>query len=108
MRQRHLADRPLSFSAQEPSLHPSLWTNRQTFENSVDYPIYIYIEPWPDCYKLEPGDRLTVSCYVPREGDALVVHFVNENELVVWPTDLDVKVLFNGQSAEGRSWNFER
>jgi hypothetical protein len=33
---------------------------QQTFENGKDGPIYVSIEPWPECFELEPGDTLTL------------------------------------------------
>jgi hypothetical protein len=82
---------------------------QQTFENKKDEPIYISIEPWPDCFELEPGDRLTLAYDAVETGDALEVNFINERELVVWPNGAidKLQVWFNGGSAEGRSWNFK-
>jgi len=71
------------------------------------HPIYISIEIAPDCYKLEPGDRLTIIYEVPEGIDALEVHFINKEELVIWPAmATKPDVLINGKSAEGLSWNF--
>lgn len=80
---------------------------QQTIVNRKDGPIYVSIEPAPECYELEPEDRLTLTYKVPSGGDALEVHFINERELVIWPGDDVVTVLINGQSAEGRSWKFK-
>ena len=79
---------------------------RQLFRNDRDGPIYISIEPVPECYELEPGETLTLIYAVPKTGNAIEVNFVNERELVIWPTDLDPQVLINDESAEGRSWQF--
>jgi len=88
---------------------PQMPTSQHTIVNKQDGPIYISIEPWPECYELEPGDRLTLSYGLPQTGDALEVQFINERELVLWPTKLDPKpvVLINDASAEGRSWKFK-
>ena len=77
---------------------------QQSIVNRRDVPIYVSVEVAPDCYELEPGDRLTLIYDVPHEGDALEVEFINESELVVWPGDGETTVLINGQSAKGRSW----
>ena len=84
-------------------------TSQHTIVNKQDGPIYISIEPWPECYELEPGDRLTLTYGLPQSGDALQVQFSNERELVLWPTELDPEpvVLINDASAEGRSWKFK-
>jgi hypothetical protein len=80
---------------------------RQTIVNRKDGPIYISIEVNPDCYELEPGDRLTLIYDVPIEGDALEVEFINDRELVIWPNgESEPAVLINGASAQGRSWKF--
>jgi hypothetical protein len=82
---------------------------QQTFENKKDAPIYISIEPWPDCFELEPGDRLTLIYDAAETGDALSVDFITERELVVWPNGAidDLEVLFNGGPSDGLSWNFK-
>lgn len=83
--------------------------SRQTITNDRDVPIYVSIEPAPECYELEPGEKLTLIFQVPEDGDALEVNFINERELVVWPGgQLDEpEALINGASAEGRSWTFK-
>lgn len=80
---------------------------RQTFENCHDGPIYISVEPSPECYELEPGERLTLIYDVIPDADSLDVNFINANELVIWPMGDEPIVLINGQSAEGRSWKFK-
>ncbi|WP_395624272.1 hypothetical protein [Sphingomonas daechungensis] len=82
---------------------------QQTFENDKDGPIYVSVEPWPECFELEPQDKLTLVWNAPEIGDAVQVNFINERELVVWPNgDLnDLVILFNGGSSEGRSWTFK-
>ena len=82
---------------------------QQTFENDKDGPIYVSVEPWPECFELEPQDKLTLIWNAPESGDAVQVNFINERELVVWPNgDLDgLVILFNGGSSEGRSWTFK-
>ena len=46
---------------------------RQTFKNSKDSPIYVSVEPWPECFELEKGDTLTLIYDAAEEGDALEV-----------------------------------
>ena len=83
--------------------------SRQTISNDRDVPIYVSIEPKPECYELEPGEKLTLIFQVPDDGDALEVNFINERELVIWPGgQLDEpEVLINGASSAGRSWTFK-
>lgn len=82
---------------------------QQTFENGTDGPVYVSVEPWPECFELEPGDKLTLVWTPGSTGDASQVDFVSERELVVWPRgDLDdLVILFNGGPSEGRSWKFK-
>ena len=82
---------------------------QQTFENAQKVPIYISVEPWPECFELEPGDKLTLMWDAAGEGDAVEVQFINECELVLWPNigTGEIVILFNGESAEGRSWMFK-
>jgi len=82
---------------------------RQTFKNDKTGPIYISIEPWPECFELEPGDILTLVYDAVDDGDALLVSFANDRELILWPEGKldDIQILFNGGSSEGRSWKFK-
>jgi hypothetical protein len=82
--------------------------SRQTITNDSDVPIYVSIEPTPECYELDPGEKLTLIFQIPENGDALEMSFVNERDFVIWPgRHLDEpEVLINGSSAEGRSWTF--
>ena len=81
---------------------------QQTFVNRKDGPIYVSVEPWPECFELEPGETLTLIWDAPETDDAVQVEFINERELVVYPVGSlgDLSILFNGGSSEGRSWNF--
>lgn len=82
---------------------------QQTFVNQKQHPIYISIEINPECFELEPGDRLTLVYDLPAGGDALEVQFINDRELVIYPAVIDdqPKVLINGEPASGRSWRFK-
>ena len=82
---------------------------QQTFQNGKDTPIYVSVEPWPEYFELEPGDKLTLSRTTAETGDAAQIEFLNERELVVWPNGPldDLVILFNGEPSEGRSWNFK-
>jgi hypothetical protein len=48
---------------------------RQTFRNDKTGPIYVSVEPWPQCFELQPGDKLTLIYDASDEGDALEVSF---------------------------------
>ncbi|MBS0284117.1 MAG: hypothetical protein JSS15_06815 [Proteobacteria bacterium] len=84
-------------------------STQQTFVNQMDEPIYVSVEPWPECFELEPGDKLTLVWNGPTTGDAMQVDFINECELVVWPSGEidDIKYLFNGEPGADRSWTFK-
>jgi len=80
---------------------------KQTFGNDKDGPIYVSIEPWPECFELEPGDRLTLIWETPDAGDVMETYFINDNELVVWPNVGEVQYLINDEPAQDRSWKFK-
>jgi hypothetical protein len=82
---------------------------QQTFVNRKDDPIYVSVEPWPQCFELKPGDRLTLIWDGPATGDTVETEFVNERELVVHPYgDIDgIRYLINGQPALELSWRFK-
>jgi hypothetical protein len=78
---------------------------QQTFHNDREVPIYISVEPSPECYELEPGETLTLIYEVSEEGDSLSIHVIDEG-FVVWPPGEEPEVLINGGSSKGRSWTF--
>lgn len=80
---------------------------RQTFANKQSQPIYVSVEPWPECFELEPGDVLTLI-YQPSEV-ALELEFINERELVLWPNGNidDIEFLINGEPGADKSWTFK-
>ncbi len=82
---------------------------QQTFVNEKDGPIYVSVEPWPECFELEPGDKLTLIYDAEDIGDAVQVNFINDRELVLWPNlaSDEIEFLLNGQNAEDRSWKFK-
>ncbi|WP_343517878.1 hypothetical protein [Sphingomonas sp.] len=82
---------------------------QQTFLNGKDGPIYVSVEPWPECFELEPGEKLTLIWDGPAAGDAVQIDFINERELVIWPNgEIDtIKYLIDGKEAEARSWTFK-
>jgi hypothetical protein len=69
----------------------------------------VSVEPWPECFELEAGDKLTLIWDATNDGAAAQIDFINERELVIWPNgDIDdMKFLINGEDAEGRSWTFK-
>lgn len=83
---------------------------RHSFVNDKDGPIYISVEIWPECFELEPGEKLTMVWNAPENSEAAQIHFINERELVVWPQgDLEsMEFLINGIPARDRSWAFKR
>ena len=82
---------------------------QQSFQNNTDSPIYVSVEPWPECFELEPGEKLTLVWDAPESGDVAQIDFINERELVVWPNGEidDLKFLIDGKEAEARSWTFK-
>jgi len=84
-------------------------STQQTFQNDRDVPIYVWVELVPECFELEPGDKLTMIWDAPVSGDVVTVSFLDERELVVCPNgDVDAIVyLFNGEPGEDRSWTFK-
>ncbi len=79
---------------------------QQTFTNRTRHPVFIYVEITPDCYKLQPDDRLTIIDEVPDGAALAEIDFVNNEELTIWPVSNEPEVLVNGKSAEGLSWNW--
>jgi hypothetical protein len=82
---------------------------RQTFVNDKDGPIYISVEPIPECFELEPGERLTLVYSSRWRGDAVQIHFIDDRQLIVWPNarNDDIAFLVNGEPGADRSWVFK-
>lgn len=83
---------------------------QQTFANDKDRPIYISVEIWPECFELQPGEKLTLRWNGPETGDVAQIDIINDDEIVVWPngeTD-GMEFLIDGQPALERSWAFKR
>ncbi len=82
---------------------------QQTFTNGKDGPIHIWVEPTPECFELEPGEKLTLIWDAPEAGEAVEIDFIDDHTLVVWPNGetFEVQYLINGEEAEGRSWVFK-
>jgi hypothetical protein len=80
-----------------------------TFENTLDVPIYVSVEPWPRCYELEPGDKLTLIWDAEEHGPAADIDATNERDIVIWPFGYTEGplILFNGRSADSRNWRFK-
>lgn len=82
---------------------------QHSFVNRKEGPIYVSVEPWPECFELEPGDRLTLIWDASENGDAITIDFINDHELVAWPNGEthQMQYLINGEEAEDRSWTFK-
>ena len=81
----------------------------QTFQNDRDKPVYVSVEPWPECFELEPGEKLTLIWDAKETVPAAEVVFCNELDLVIWPYGAidDTQFFINGESAVDRSWMFK-
>lgn len=81
---------------------------QQTFLNEKLWPIYVSVEPWPQCFELMPKDELTLIWNAPETGDAAQIQLISDREIVVWPEgDIDeIEYKINGIAAKDRSWDF--
>ena len=82
---------------------------QQVFVNNKKSPVYVSVEPWPQCFELEPGDKLTLIWTAPDGAETAQIDFINERELVVWPAGRldDIQYLINGEPGADRSWDFK-
>lgn len=81
---------------------------QQTFLNEKPWPIYISVEPWPQCFELMPKDKLTLIWDAPETGDAAQIELISDKEIVVWPEgDIDaIEYMINDVPEKDRSWDF--
>ena len=84
-------------------------STRQIFVNQQNGPVYVSVEPWPECFELEPGDRLTLIWDSSGSDEVTQVDFINEREIVVHPAGaIDrMQFLINGEPADDKSWVFQ-
>ncbi|AMB45026.1 MULTISPECIES: hypothetical protein [Methylobacteriaceae] len=77
--------------------------------NRKDGPIYVSVEPLPECFELEPGDELTLIWIANEDDHPVQIDFAGERDLVVWPENrgADIQFLINGEEAAHRSWDFK-
>jgi len=82
---------------------------QQTFVNRKKESVVICVEPWPECFELEPGDKLTLVWEADEAGDTAQIDFINERELVVSPNGVidEMQFIFNGEPGRHRSWKFK-
>jgi hypothetical protein len=82
---------------------------QQTIVNRKNSSIYVSVEMWPECFELEPGEKLTLVWDAPDNGEAAQIDFINDRELIVWPNgDTDgMQFLVNDEPARDRSWSFK-
>ncbi|AQA00135.1 hypothetical protein BWQ93_17910 [Sphingopyxis sp. QXT-31] len=77
---------------------------RHVIANRNSFPIYVSVEPWPECFELEPEESLTLV--VGDAEAAIEVQVIDERELVIYPASVDIDFLIDGKPAEDRSWQF--
>ncbi|MEL7198223.1 MAG: hypothetical protein AAGL10_07900 [Pseudomonadota bacterium] len=81
----------------------------QCFSNQGSAPIYVSVEPCPECFKLMPKEELTLRWHPDPNHELARIEWINDKELVVWPNGNidDIEFLIDGEEARHKAWNFD-
>lgn len=64
----------------------------------------VYVEPWPEQFRLQPGELLEFRYEVPRQGETIEVTAHDEG-ITLWTGIGDQpEFLIDGRPANDRSW----
>jgi hypothetical protein len=74
------------------------------FANSQKEPLDVYVEPWPERFRLQPGEELEIRAAAPVVDDWLRVECHDEG-VTLW-ADLghEPEYFIGGEPAAWRSW----
>ena len=74
------------------------------FKNKRDSTAQVWVEPWPDCFNLKPGENLIMEFECSDPDKPLNVELTDDC-LVLWPNTLQhPSFSIDGQPANDRSW----
>ena len=76
-----------------------------TLKNERDEQLPVFVEPWPEHYKLRKNETLKIA-FEPRTDVADVVEIVAHSEgLSIYPNFVeDAEITINDEEAADRSW----
>ena len=77
-----------------------------TLENDRSEVLPVFVEPWPEYYKLRKGEKLKIV-FEPRSDVADVIEIVAHDEgLTIYPEFGDnAEITIDGEDATSRSWS---
>ena len=90
--------------------------NRLTFTNSNDHPIYLYVEPWPLAFELEPKEKIEIIYYYKDDEPIEMVSHGTKEISIYLNFDLSMQdvegvefleIFIDGLPAHDRDWNFK-
>ena len=74
------------------------------FRNERPQAVDVYVEPWPERFRLAPGELLEFHYEVPPDGEFIEV-LAHEEGITLWCGIGDQpEFLIDGQPANERSW----
>ena len=94
---------PFRGKEEPPTADPK--STRHLIVNRNDLPIYVSVEPWPECFELEKGESLALV--IAASDAAIQIEVIDERELVVYPASTDIDFLIDDKPAADRSWQFK-
>jgi hypothetical protein len=79
-------------------------TTTFAFENNRSEAFDVYVEPWPELFRLQSGERLEFRYEAPPAGETISIS-VHEEGITLWTGIGDEpEFLIDGKPANERSW----
>jgi hypothetical protein len=79
-------------------------TVKFAFENERPEPIDVYVEPWPERFKLQPSELLEFQYDAHPDGESIRV-IAHEEGITLWTgIGHEPQFLIDGKPANDRSW----
>lgn len=75
------------------------------FRNELQQPLDVYVEPWPELFRLLPGELLEFEYSAPPDGGWMEI-ISHDEGVTVWADVPDEpRFLIDGKPANHRSWD---
>jgi hypothetical protein len=79
-------------------------TSSFSFENHRSQPVDVYVEPWPQRFRLQPGEVLEIR-YPAKPEPAAVSIYTHDDGITLWADLGDApEYLIGGEQAKDRNW----
>jgi hypothetical protein len=74
------------------------------FENNRPEALDVHVEPWPELFRLQPGERLEFRYEAPPDGETISI-IAHDEGITLWTAiGSQPEFLIDGKPANDRSW----